>query len=281
IPVVVDLPVGSNFHDPPVSFLPYQLDPSILTVDQKLSNLRSFEEYISNRTGPLSSAMFISTLAYLPGEQSSPFEDDPAFEMFFVEIATEFMKTQTLIRPDVYKKFAEPYDNTPMYLCVVNSLKARSRGTIRLKSKNPYDAPLIDPNYFDDPRDIDDVVQGLKTCQRIATSEPMQRVGSKPFETILPGCEDCAGDEDRYLECVVRSIIISYHHGVGSVKMGDPKDPTTVVDPELRVKGVKGLRVVDASIMPSLPIGNTYIPTVMIGEKAADIIKETIHCPSY
>ncbi|CAL1297301.1 unnamed protein product [Larinioides sclopetarius] len=63
--------------------------------------------------------------------------------------------------------------------------------------------------------------------------------------------------------------------------MGNPKDPTTVVDPELRVKGVKGLRVVDASVMPTLTIGKTYIPTIMIGEKAADIIKETIHCPSY
>ncbi|KAF8781574.1 Glucose dehydrogenase like protein [Argiope bruennichi] len=277
IPVVVDLPVGNNFHDHPASFLPFQLDPAILTVEKKLTNLRNLEEYIS----PLSSAMFISTYAYLPGESSSPLEDDPAFRLFFAEISTDFWTKQTNIKPDVYKKFAACYDNIPKYFCFVNALKPRSRGTIRLKSKNPYDAPLIDPNYFDDPRDIADVVEGLKVCQRIGTSEPMARVGSKPFETLLPGCEHCAGDEDRYLECLARSLFMSLPHGVGSAKMGDPNDPSTVVDPELRVKGVKGLRVVDASIMPTIPVGSTYVPTVMIGEKAADIIKETIYCPSY
>ncbi|XP_055932739.1 glucose dehydrogenase [FAD, quinone]-like [Argiope bruennichi] len=281
IPVVVDLPVGNNFHDHPASFLPFQLDPAILTVEKKLTNLRNLEEYISNRTGPLSSAMFISTYAYLPGESSSPLEDDPAFRLFFAEISTDFWTKQTNIKPDVYKKFAACYDNIPKYFCFVNALKPRSRGTIRLKSKNPYDAPLIDPNYFDDPRDIADVVEGLKVCQRIGTSEPMARVGSKPFETLLPGCEHCAGDEDRYLECLARSLFMSLPHGVGSAKMGDPNDPSTVVDPELRVKGVKGLRVVDASIMPTIPVGSTYVPTVMIGEKAADIIKETIYCSSY
>ncbi|CAL1297302.1 unnamed protein product, partial [Larinioides sclopetarius] len=144
IPVIVDLPVGNNFRDHPYSFLPYQLDPAILTAEQKLTNLRSLEEYISNRTGPLSSAMFISTLVYMPGEHSSPFEDNPAYQMLFFEVGVDFLKTQTLMKPDVYKKFAEPYEHTPKYLCAVNSLKVRSKGTIRLKSRNPYDAPLID-----------------------------------------------------------------------------------------------------------------------------------------
>ncbi|CAL1262979.1 unnamed protein product [Larinioides sclopetarius] len=160
IPVVVDLPVGNNFQDHPASLLPFQLDPAILTVEQKLTNLRSLEEYISNRTGPLASSMFISTIAYVPGEHSSPFEDDPAIEMHILEAPDSFLKKELNIRPDVYKKFASPYKNIPKYLCIVNSLKPRSRGTIRLKSKNPYDAPLIDPNYFDDPRDIKDNVKG-------------------------------------------------------------------------------------------------------------------------
>ncbi|CAL1288539.1 unnamed protein product, partial [Larinioides sclopetarius] len=122
IPVIVDLPVGNNFRDHPYSFLPYQLDPAILTAEQKLTNLRSLEEYISNRTGPLSSAMFISTHVYMPGEHSSPFEDNPAYQMLFFEVGVDFLKTQTLMKPDVYKKFAEPYEHTPKYLCAVNSL---------------------------------------------------------------------------------------------------------------------------------------------------------------
>ncbi|GBN50437.1 Glucose dehydrogenase [FAD, quinone] [Araneus ventricosus] len=118
---------------------------------------------------------------------------------------------------------------------------------------------------------------GLKTCHRIATSERLQRVGSRPFDALFPGCEQFSEDEDNYFECVARSLNIAFNHAVGTAKMGDPADPTTVVDPQLRVKGVKGLRVVDASVMPIIP--NPYIATIMIGEKAADVIKEAINRP--
>ncbi|CAL1288541.1 unnamed protein product [Larinioides sclopetarius] len=108
----------------------------------------------------------------------------------------------------------------------------------------------------------------------------MKKVGAKPFKTVFPGCEQFYGNEDSYFTCIARAAVVTIFHPVGTAKMGDPRDPTTVVDPQLRVKGIKGLRVVDASVMPTITSGNTNAPTIMIAEKAADIIKQTIHCSS-
>ncbi|CAL1262821.1 unnamed protein product [Larinioides sclopetarius] len=109
----------------------------------------------------------------------------------------------------------------------------------------------------------------------------MEKVGAKPFKTVFPGCEQFYGNEDSYFTCIARAAVVTIYHPVGTAKMGDPRDPTTVVDHRLRVKGIKGLRIVDASVMPTITSGNTNVPTIMIAEKAADIIKETIECSSY
>ncbi|CAL1262824.1 unnamed protein product, partial [Larinioides sclopetarius] len=171
--------------------------------------------------------------------------------------------------------------NSTLFLCMSQHLRPKSRGTVRLNSTNPYDAPAIDPNYFQVPDDIRPIIDGIKTCQRIATSKPMEKVGAKPFKTVFPGCEQFYGNEDSYFTCIARAAVVTIYHPVGTAKMGDPRDPTTVVDHRLRVKGIKGLRVVDASVMPTITSGNTNVPTIMIAEKAADIIKETIECSSY
>ncbi|GIY89125.1 glucose dehydrogenase [Caerostris darwini] len=279
IPVVADLPVGDNYQNPPISLLAYQLDPKIPTNIQKLTDPRCIGEFISNRTGPLTSMQFLSASAFLNSKSDFPAVDFPDYKMSITEATSEFFKTQFNLKPEVYKKMFEPCANKPLYICAVKALQPKSRGTVRLKSSKPCDPPVIDPNHFQDPRDLQINIEGLKNCHRFATSEPMKKVGSKPLETKFPGCEDCADDEDRYFECIAKSIFHSMPSAVGTCKMGDPRDDTTVVDPSLRVKGTKGLRVVDASVMPILPSGTTRIPTIMVAEKASDIIKETINCP--
>ncbi|GIZ00762.1 glucose dehydrogenase, partial [Caerostris extrusa] len=190
----------------------------------------------------------------------------------------KIQETTLGIIPEIFQKVFGSQEDIPILMCAVHPLQPKSRGTIRLKSNNPYDHPLIDPNYLEDPRDVKDMVTGLKVCQKFAKSKPMQKVGLKPFNTTLPDCESYLGDEDLYIECLARSIVISISQAVGTNKMGNPADSTTVVDSQLRVKGIKGLRVVDASIMPIIPSANTNIPTIMIAEKASDIIKEAIQC---
>lgn len=144
-------------------------------------------------------------------------------------------------------------------------LRPRSRGSVRLASSDPADAPLIDPNYLEDANDRRNSIEGLKLAQAILAQEPL-----KPFIKAerLPG-PDVKSDEDYFAFICEHSK--TSHHCAGTCRMG--ADPGAVLDTRLRFNGIEGLRVVDASIMPTVVSSNTNAPTIMIAEKAADMIK--------
>jgi len=144
-------------------------------------------------------------------------------------------------------------------------MRPRSRGTVRLASADPADGPLIDPNYWSDRHDRDMAVRGLKLARRILAAAPLAPYVSRE---VLPG-PDISTDED-YI-AYAAAMAKTDHHPSGTCRMGS--DPDAVVTPRLRFNGVDGLRVVDASIMPRLISSNTNAATIMIAEKAADMIK--------
>jgi choline dehydrogenase-like flavoprotein len=150
------------------------------------------------------------------------------------------------------------------FSCHVCLLRPKSRGSISLKSPDPMQPPLIDPNFFGDPADLESMVAGYKTTQRLMDTPAMKSLQKKDMFTA-----GVASDED--IRAVLRARVDTVYHPVGTCKMG-VDDPTAVVDPTLKVRGVEGLRIVDASVMPTLIGGNTNAPTIMIGEKAADMI---------
>ncbi|KAG8190857.1 hypothetical protein JTE90_010283 [Oedothorax gibbosus] len=122
-----------------------------------------------------------------------------------------------------------------------------------------------------------EMINAIKTCLKIGNSDTMRRrVGARRLSAIVPGCETLTGDQ--YLECMARTKVVRTNHQVGTARMGDPNNPYTVVDSLLKVKGMENLRVVDACVMPTVPFGNTNILTIMVAEKASDIIKSTINC---
>ena len=139
----------------------------------------------------------------------------------------------------------------------------RSHGEIRLRSADPTAAPVIDPRYFHDPADLEHLVAGVKLAREIAATGPMTTMLGA---AIGPG-PGCVSDDD--LRAYVRLTCNTIFHPAGTCKMGS--DPLAVVDAELRVRGVRGLRVADASIMPRIIGGNTNAPTIMIAEKCADL----------
>ena len=145
-------------------------------------------------------------------------------------------------------------------------LRPRARGSVRLKSNDPFEAPLIDPNYWGDPYDVEMSVLGFKLTRRIMAQDAF-----KPYikREASPG-SDCKTDDD-IKEYAYKHAKTDYHP-VGTCRMGAVDDPAAVVTPELRLKGMEGLRVCDSSIMPFLNSSNTYAPTIMIAEKAADMI---------
>ncbi|XP_035217028.1 glucose dehydrogenase [FAD, quinone]-like [Stegodyphus dumicola] len=278
IPLVADLPVGFNLQDHCAGFVAYHLSDDIEPYLKRLVDPDNIQTYINNRIGPLVSTSAIHLLAFLSNNATGAQKDIPDHELYFVEFPAIFAKLHLGIKPKDFQAYFGPYQSKPLHLCLSQILHPKSRGTVRLLSTNPYDPPEIDPNYYSNPQDLQDVVEGLKTCIKILSSLHMQRVGSQMFNTSFPGCERFFGDLDLFLKCMARAVVMTLSHPVGTAKMGDPNDPTTVVDPQLKVKMIEGLRVVDASVMPSIVWGNTNIPTIMIAEKASDMIKSTISC---
>ncbi len=147
----------------------------------------------------------------------------------------------------------------------VCALRPHSRGVVGLESADPLAAPMIDPAYLSDPRDLQTMIAGAKLTREIVMQEPMARYRHRE----LWGTRDGLSDADWAR--LIRARADTIYHPVGTCKMG--VDDMAVVDPALRVRGLEGLRVVDASVMPTLIGGNTNAPTIMIAEKAADLIR--------
>lgn len=186
---------------------------------------------------------------------------------------TGFLRTEAnLDRPDVQFVFMPATRPTPKFPFPighgfgVNSilLRPQSRGTVSLGSNNPQDAPLIDTNFLGEEADINTLLRGMRIARKILAAPAMEKYQARE---ILPGANI---DSDDEMKAYIRSMCSAVHHPGGSCRMGS--DEGSVVDGELKVRGVAGLRVVDASVFPRVVSGNTNAPAVMVAEKASDII---------
>lgn len=148
-----------------------------------------------------------------------------------------------------------------IHVCV---LRPESRGTVRLASADPMAAPAIDPNFLADDRDMDVLRAGVKLVHRIAAAPALAKhKGVDRHATPL--------DDDAALDQLIRNRADTVYHPVGTARMGS--DDQAVCDPQLRVRGVEGLYIADASVMPRVVSGNTNAPTIMIGERCADFVR--------
>jgi choline dehydrogenase len=147
-------------------------------------------------------------------------------------------------------------------------LRPRSRGSIRLASADPAAKPFIDPGYLTDPVDAATLRAGLAACERIIATPAMQAVTTGAW--VQPVGGEQMSEQER-AELSLRRYSHTLYHPVGTARMGQDED--SVVDPELRVRGVQGLRVADASVIPTIIRGHTNAPAIMVGEVAADLIR--------
>lgn len=154
-------------------------------------------------------------------------------------------------------------------------LRPKSRGFIKLRSKNPLEYPLLYHNYLTHPDDVGVLREGVKAAIAFGQTRTMRAFGARFHDKLVPNCRHLPPFTDEYWNCAIRQYTMTIYHMSCTAKMGPPSDPMAVVDPQLRVYGVQGLRVVDASIMPTITNGNINAPVIMIGEKASDMIKDT------
>jgi choline dehydrogenase len=250
IPVVLDQPgVGSNFHDHLDLFViaectgPHTYDRYAKPLWSAVAGL----QYLLTRKGPVASSLFETGGFWWADKDAA--HPDIQFHLGLgsgIEAGVAAM---------------------PQGGVTLNSalLRPRSRGTVRLASADPLAAPLIDPNYWADPYDREMSIRGLKLAQEI-----MSQPALKPYVLTerLPG-PGVKSDQD-YFDYACRHAKTD-HHPAGTCRMGS--DPEAVVDPLLRFNGIAGLRVVDASVMPQVVSSNTNAATIMIAEKAADMIR--------
>ncbi len=246
IPVVCDLPgVGQNLQDHPCTGVVFECTKPVSLANAE--SLSSLAQYLCFKKGPLTSNVaeagaFLNTNA----QGQVP---DLQFHFgagYFVEHG--FQK---------YDGHAFAFGPTLLH--------PFSRGEIRLRSSNPLDAPSIRANYLSDPRDMEVLLEGVKLSRTLAATHTFAAYRGKELH---PGAD---AQDDQSLRAHIAKFTETLYHPAGTCKMGH--DAAAVVDSELRVHGVEGLRVVDASIMPLVVGGNTNAPTIMIAEKAADLIK--------
>lgn len=205
------------------------------------------------------------------------------FTRTFTE-AGGFLKTDpSLDEPDVQLHFVmSAGDNHGRtfhyghgYSCHVCVLRPYSRGEVRLRSADMRDAPVIEMNLLTDERDLETLRKGAQMVHRILEQPQLARWGGKPLHY---GHLKFDGSDNEAVRTMIRRRADNVYHPVGTCRMGS--DAESVVDPQLRVRGVEGLRVADASIMPTLIGGNTNAPVIMIGEKAADLVRAAASEPN-
>ena len=252
IEVRQDLPgVGGNLHDHvdvvQVLDAPKLKDLFGLSLAGAIRTIRGIFEWRRHRRGMLTTN-FAEAGGFI---RSRPEEERPDLQLHFVigKLVDHGRKTV----------FGHGYS------CHVCLLRPKSRGSVRLASTDPNAAPLIDPNFLAEPDDMERLVRGFKAMRRILEQPALAAHGARELAA------SAGARSDAEIEAFIRGHADTIYHPVGTCRMGN--GPMDVVDAELRVHGLTGLRVVDASIMPAIVSGNTNAPTVMIAEKAADMIR--------
>jgi len=256
IHVAHDLPgVGENLQDHlqlRMAFRVQNVQTLNTMVHSWWGKARMALEYAVNRSGPLSMA---------PSQLGVFMKSDDAQPSANIEFH---------VQPLSLDKFGEPLHRFPAFTASVCNLRPTSRGHVRIKSTDASAHPAITLNYLSTEADRGVAVQSLRIARRVVT-ETKAMAGFQPQE-FLPGPEYRSDEE---LITAAGNIGTTIFHPVGTCKMGRGNDETAVVDSELRVRGMEGLRVVDASVMPTITSGNTNSPTLMIAERASQLIMET------
>lgn len=288
IPIIKDLPVGKTLYDH-ICFpgLIFELNTTGVSLNEARSfNIREAVTWLRNGETDISTPGGVEGIGYIKTPLSDDPEPVPDIELISIggslisdggPEGSRAVRRGMRIREEVFDEAFGEIDkiSKDSWSAFPMLLHPKSVGRIELKDSNPFSHPLMYGNYLTDPRDVATFIASFRHVQALVATPPFQRFGAKLHRAEYPLCRSTVFDSDEYWECALRTLTATLHHQIATCRMGPVGDPLAVVDPELRVHGVHRLRVVDSSVLPRTVSAHTHAPAMMIGEKAADLIKWT------
>ncbi|XP_073828372.1 glucose dehydrogenase [FAD, quinone]-like [Musca autumnalis] len=274
-----NLPIGRNLQDHVVLNIYLKMPASESSSSSESVDLDGIYEYLMYSRGPLASFATGQLTAYLNTDYKNPNAPRDMHSYLVAMKKGSFQQldasTQISGMKNEYKEYLrqqlEKYDLLIVYILLA---QPKSRGSLKLRSQSYKDPPIIDAGYFSNPEDKEVLLRGVQYVVDLLETSSFKEKQIELLTIPIAECEKFVFKTPKYWSCFMEHFSSSGYHFAGPVKMGADGDNTTCVDPQLRIKGVQNLRVADASIMPYVTSHNTNAPTIMIAEKAADMIKK-------
>ncbi|KAL4711823.1 hypothetical protein ACJJTC_005992 [Scirpophaga incertulas] len=286
IRVIKDLPVGKTLYDH-ITFptLVFTLNTTRVSFNEaRVMGIRYIFDWLRDGDNDLSSPGGVEGIGYIKTPVSDDPEPVPDIELISIGgsiLSDGGPKGSKAVRQGIRlsnKVFQEAFgavDNTDSWTSLPMLLHPKSVGYVELRDNNPFSHPRMYGNYLTDPKDVATFIAAIRHIQELVATEPFQKFGTKLHNAQYPKCKRLKFNSDEYWECAIRTVTATLHHQIATCRMGPASDHRAIVDPELRVYGIKNLRVIDSSVIPRTISAHTHAPAVMIGEKGADMIKRT------
>lgn len=270
---LVDLPVGKNLQDHVIVAYYIALQPG----EEKDDVIKDYLQYLSSQSGPFAGNGGTHITLFLDSEQIESKYPNLQYHYLFFRKGDSYRLPQFLklmsYENSIHQTLTKVSQKSDIAVVWITLLNPVSVGHIELRSSNPFQKVKIFANYLDDSNDVRLLVDGLKLQRKFLNTKALRSLNATELRFKIPECDENPVESDEYLKCYVSFFSTTIYHPAGTARMGPTGDQRAVVDPQLRVRGTKGLRVIDASIMPNIISGNTNAPSIMIGEKGADLIK--------
>lgn len=267
---IADLPVGQNLQDHQFVLMNSKIKTPISITDNLKESLWTKIQYHIFGKGPLTVAGSDGS-AFLYLNEANRGKRSVELQIVFF---SSYVHTNPFgFKQEMVDEYLGKDGNVDGFTTILLNTRPRFRGELKLKSSDPFDHPSMNPRYLSDPKDVKELLGGIRIWERLMETQAYKSLGVNIEDVKISSCSQHKFRSDDYWECFIRHIATTTYHPCCTVKMGPQSDPAAVVDPQLHVKGIKGLRVVDTSIFPNVTVGNTQAPTLMVAEKIADDIR--------
>lgn len=274
IEVIKDLPVGENLKDQII------FPGFIIKIDDNAFNSFDYQDevfkYFVHHEGFLSGIDLTNFVGFIDTKNSSRYPDVQFLHFLFRKNETDSIQAFTAAfdyNDEIKSSLEDSVRKNNVIIIAPVLLKPESTGRVLLKNDDPYSKPEIDGDYLSQDGDMDVLLDSIRFLNKLIRTRSLNKYKAELLEVDIPNCRRSRFKSDGYWKCAINNMATSFYSPSGTVKMGSNNDRTAVVGTNLRVFGTKKLRVVDGSIKPTPVTGLSHIPTIMIGEKGSDIIR--------